>query len=616
MLIVLLGYALRAYAVAAPALRDDEAFSVGFASQAPSKILTALARAEPNPPLYWFLLHGWMQVAGRSEIAVRWPSVLAGTVTVALVCYLGSIMLRRSAAQFAALLAALNPFLVWYAQDARVYALLTVLVLAAVCQTWRAMQRNRLRDWVMAGLWWWLALFAHYFAALPLAAIGAAFLLAPASRKRWREGLALASGIGAAYAPWAIYVSPLLVGHSKGWISPVGPTDAIWRLFTVASSGAQASGAAGWLPIAGGVLLALAVLAGSLNLLRRRRSAAIWLIAFGVGAPSALWLISLVRPVFAEQYFIGALPGVAALGAAGALAGTRVKGWGKGLSWTVALGLSLAALASLQNYYFDPAFSKSPRWRDIARYLADTTRPDELVLLNQPLPAFYYYYDAPMPVETSPPGPLSEAGLPKTEAQLAGLRDRYQHVRFFFSPHPAYDPDGFVSQWLEACCEKTTDTFVYGFRVQTFDTPSGSLAARQSYSFDFERGITLTGYRLVNPRVRVGEPIHLTLYWTAREKIGESYTVFVHVLAADGFNVVGQDNPPRGGAYPTDQWPAGAAVIDPHPVPLPADMPPGDYRLDVGLYRLETGERLIGQDASGAQADHVLLPIVVTVGNP
>src|SRR5574341_188236 len=92
-LICLFAYILRAYAVSHQALRGDEAFSVAFSSQSFGEMARAMAHTEPNPPLYWFLLHGWMRVAGQSELAVRWPSVLAGVITVVLAHRLGRVLI-------------------------------------------------------------------------------------------------------------------------------------------------------------------------------------------------------------------------------------------------------------------------------------------------------------------------------------------------------------------------------------------------------------------------------------------------------------------------------------------------------------------------------------------
>src|SRR5262249_11438629 len=134
-----------------------------------------------------------------------------------------------------------------------------------------------------------------------------------------------------------------------------------------------------------------------------------------------------------------------------------------------AAGLGLAGLALLagvavataQNHYFNSAFAKSPDWRGLASYLAETARSGEVVVVNYPDPAFFLYYHGPMPVEAPPPAPLAGGGAATagsataaTVSQLARLRDQYQHIRFFFQPSAGYDPDGFVGQWLDGCCEK------------------------------------------------------------------------------------------------------------------------------------------------------------------
>jgi len=610
-----LAYGLRTYLIGHQALRGDEAFSVRLFSQPVSDILASMIRIDPNPPLYYFVLHGWMQIAGISELAVRWPSVLAGVVSVSLTYALGRALLGHRIGWLAALFAAVNPFLIWYSQDARVYALLTALVLAATWQTWLAAQRHPRRHGLAAGSLWWLALFAHYFAIFPLVSVGCAWLIAPQTQLRWRQAFRLALVIGLAYLPVALYVAPYLAQHNKDWIGPLGVKEALWRILAVFSVGMPTAGARPELQWMGASVLALLLMLGVIAAFQRQVSAAIWLIALGLGAPALLWLVSLARPAFTEQYLISSLPAVLLGAAAGALTLNRIERWGKGLKVGATAGLALTGLLSLQNYYFNPAYAKSPPLREVNAYLEQTSRLNEVVVINQSDPAFYYYYHAPMPIETSPPAPLPGIGLPATEAQLTQLRDQYQHIRFFFLPGSGYDPDGFVGRWLETCCEKTSDIYVSGFRIQAYDTPSGSLEARQLYLVEFEKGLGLTGYRIVNPHLKPGQTMRLTLYWTAREKVAESYTVFAHLLAPDGFSPVSQDGLPRQGMYPTDQWKIGKDVIDPHPIPLPADMPSGEYRLEIGLYRLVTGQRLMAEEPSGVEADHILLPVTIRVEN-
>ncbi len=83
---------------------------------------------------------------------------------------------------------------------------------------------------------------------------------------------------------------------------------------------------------------------------------------------------------------------------------------------------------------------------------------------------------------------------------------------------------------------------------------------------------------------RAGETAIVTLYWLVTGE-PEPLTAFVHVVAADGRVIAGYDAP-LGGVYtPASRWLVGELIPDSHPVPLPADLPAGVYRLKAGLYR-------------------------------
>jgi len=105
--------------------------------------------------------------------------------------------------------------------------------------------------------------------------------------------------------------------------------------------------------------------------------------------------------------------------------------------------------------------------------------------------------------------------------------------------------------------------------------------------------VTLLGYDLQR---REGE-IFLTFYWQARREMGEDYTVFVHLL--DGEEIVAQaDSQPQDGDYPTSIWDEGEVVIDEHRLTT-GELSPGEYDLWVGIYLLETMERLPVIDTQG-----------------
>jgi 4-amino-4-deoxy-L-arabinose transferase-like glycosyltransferase len=106
-------------------------------------------------------------------------------------------------------------------------------------------------------------------------------------------------------------------------------------------------------------------------------------------------------------------------------------------------------------------------------------------------------------------------------------------------------------------------------------------------------GIVLRGYAADGSTARhPGDTLPLALFWQAGQALTIDYTVFVHLRDAQGTTVAQRDSWPLDGAYPTSRWRPGEAVIDPQPVRLPEDLPPGDYTLWAGMYRLETLERL------------------------
>jgi hypothetical protein len=107
--------------------------------------------------------------------------------------------------------------------------------------------------------------------------------------------------------------------------------------------------------------------------------------------------------------------------------------------------------------------------------------------------------------------------------------------------------------------------------------------------------ILLQGYELQHST----KSLKLTLNWQAQRRMDISYKVFVHLVdAATGEIVVQDDAVPRRWAYPTTRWERGEVVEDTIPLSLNG-VPPGRYRLVVGLYDQSTAERLPAYSADG-----------------
>jgi hypothetical protein len=129
-----------------------------------------------------------------------------------------------------------------------------------------------------------------------------------------------------------------------------------------------------------------------------------------------------------------------------------------------------------------------------------------------------------------------------------------------------------------------------------------------------ESSIQLIGYELASMRVRRGEPLALILYWKATQKIERDYTVFAHLVDADGNIVEGKDSQPRGGAAPTSAWIPNDLNADGILIPIPRALPIGNrYRVEIGMYYLPTLQRLAILDERGQpRGDHLVIePISV-----
>ncbi len=133
--------------------------------------------------------------------------------------------------------------------------------------------------------------------------------------------------------------------------------------------------------------------------------------------------------------------------------------------------------------------------------------------------------------------------------------------------------------------------------------------------YRFGPALRLVGYDLSQERTQGGTSLPLTLYWQASAKLGTDYTIFVHILSHTGEIAAQWDAMPRQNAFPTTAWPVGELVDDPHPVPLPEDMPAGSYRIALGVYDRRTTDRLpaLGPNGEPVANDAVLLERVVEV---
>jgi hypothetical protein len=132
-------------------------------------------------------------------------------------------------------------------------------------------------------------------------------------------------------------------------------------------------------------------------------------------------------------------------------------------------------------------------------------------------------------------------------------------------------------------------------------------------------------HAVVPDTISLQEPLEFTLFWqseaaptsptgdsrTRGQAVTADYTVFAHLLTLDGEFVAGQDGQPLDGLYPTSFWERGEVVADGRSWFV--DVPPGEYQLQVGLYLLETGERLPVQGLNSELGDRVVVQKLIHI---
>jgi hypothetical protein len=117
----------------------------------------------------------------------------------------------------------------------------------------------------------------------------------------------------------------------------------------------------------------------------------------------------------------------------------------------------------------------------------------------------------------------------------------------------------------------------------------------------FGPAIRLTGFGLVDTDLHPGADLPVLLQWTAEQPPPTNYTVFLHLLTPTGSLVAQNDAYPTWlTPQPTSEWPLHQPLLDSHRLRLPSDLTPGVYTLQVGLYNIQTLERLSLPDGLNA----------------
>jgi uncharacterized membrane protein len=341
----------------------DEAQAANELRMSFGSMLHSLSILEPNPPLFFVSGWVWVKIFGASEVGLRSLSALAGTALIPVTYLCGRELVSKRAGLLAAGLAAINPFMIWYSQEAREYMLLALWSGTSLLFFARWMRSRARRDLILWTAFSALALLTNYYGLL-LVASEALWLLWLERNRATVAAVALLAALQAALLPHFFNFT------SQDWI---GAFPLAIRIKQVPVTFAMASLYQTSLVNYG--LIAAAVLVAALIVLlvlgsgsRQLRGAGIAAALGGIVVLAPLVLAVLGRDYYIARALIPAwVPLAIVIGAACTIPAGRGRGvalGGAALALVLA-GIFIYALVRIDNN----ARYQRPDWRGVAKAL-------------------------------------------------------------------------------------------------------------------------------------------------------------------------------------------------------------------------------------------------------
>ncbi len=614
--IILLAAALRFHRLGAQSLWYDEGVAYAHSLRALPELLPLLQR-NVHVPAYFALLGWWQDLTGSSEFSLRMLSALFSIASVALAYALGKRLFPPIAALMAAAFVALNGFSVYYAQEARMYAMLTAVAAASMWlfaglhRRFKPSAGGRIGWPQVAGLGLInaLGMYTHVAFALVIMAqltlagvrFGASLAGGVVTRGSWPRiwlKLALAYGLTLlCFLPW-LPVALAQLSAQPNLSRPLPLADMLRRLVGHFAVGSAYEASIGDSRLLFGFVLLFALM--PLTSRQTRRNAllpAVWaLVSAAIYLHLGLtdrYLRFLLPAQFAMSLWLGG--GLWALWALPMRRGGRILRAMPRLAALLAFaGCLLTQALSLDALYHHLDFQRD-NVRGLTARIESELRAGDAVLVSAAGfgEVFGYYYRGAAPVYGLP----ISADARETASDAGRIAGTHGRVFAIFYGSEEQDPERVVERSLNARSYQASQEWVGDMRFARYIAPKNAI--EEVHRLDLPVGdiIRFSEYWTSGRTVRPGEFLLVGFSWLATDTPETRYKIFLQLLDAAGRLVAQRDSEPGGGALPTTSWQAGAAYSDRHALLIPADLPAGEYRLIAGLYdindpmaRLPVGE--------------------------
>jgi 4-amino-4-deoxy-L-arabinose transferase-like glycosyltransferase len=556
---------------------------------------------DTHPPLFYLIIHFTRQLFGETDFAYRYPSLLASLLLIPLLFQFGRRLHHLRLGILVALVTAVNPLQIWYANEARMYTLLVLLTAAATYVLWQAItlpnlpppqRRLRLPHYVaLYALLAGLAFYTHYTTLFLIA--GQSLFWLQLLWQRGHKKLLIGTAVFALLCaiPVIPFTIPRLFTGAEANYYYVPPTvmfGDVVRFFHLGRSVPYGTPAIIALNIGAAALLLLGLYAPRRN--QTRAFLLVYLLAVVLGLMAGSILkpmyqgvrhIMIGSPAFILIVSWGILFAAEQARTAGLhLARTRQAAWG----FATALGLLIviggSALA-IERMLYDPAVGKDD-FRAMIAFIEERAGPHDVIIYNNAilLPLHDHYQqreDVAVTAVPVYPHLASEVAIPHLE-QLAEQFDRIWFVTN--PPADGRDDDQITQQWLD---QHLTEVGRYLFPAQTVEVRTiayETVPRAQENAPANGRSLHQTWPNtptLTHATLQPGPPtLWLDLFWQGDAPTPETALRFT-LQDSQGQNWWADVERPLMPEHTT--WPNSPLVRQSYNIPLPPGTPPGNYTL-------------------------------------
>lgn len=464
--IIAIGIVLRVLYLGAPSFWVDEAMSVDFARLSWPQFVHAMQTRELNMLPYYLVLRGWIHL-GTEEWIVRSLSVICSIATLPLLYRLGVRLFGVRVGQIGVVLLALHPYHIRFAQEARSYSLMMLLVTASTLLLVRATEfssRHQVGVWAAYVATSVLAVYAHFYAGLAILAQWLSLAIVRPRGLPWRDVALSAAAICVLLVPLAAFV---LLGHADpaGWIAH--PTSrSVGHLIYSLLGGARRAGARPLAYVAFAAALIASGVATREAWRTHRHELEAWHYALVIaGATLPIFFVlatSLVKPIFVDKYLLECLPFTVLLLAVGI---DRLRP--RALSLGTLIVILALSVRGVVGYYRRP---DKADWRAATRYVLDSARSGDAALFYPRYTvAPFRYYRASADTTANAvaviyPGALGDGDVGEA---LSRLQHRYGRLWAVFNQDG--DSGAVVRDSLRRRYQVESDRQFTGVRVALYD---------------------------------------------------------------------------------------------------------------------------------------------------